>query len=62
VKIQKQFNCSYTDLVFFGDALTDWDATSRADVDFVVVGKENNIFKRRGLIVFVSMILKILFL
>ncbi len=46
--VKKQFNCSYTDMVFFGDALSDWQAASRVGVDFIGIGKENNIFTEGG--------------
>jgi phosphoglycolate phosphatase-like HAD superfamily hydrolase len=47
-KVKKQFNCSYTDMIFFGDALSDWQAASKVGVDFIGIGKENNIFTKGG--------------
>lgn len=37
-KIKAQFKCEYSDMVFFGDAVSDFEAAHKAGVDFVGLG------------------------
>ena len=42
-KIKAQFKCEYSDMVFFGDAVSDFKAAHEAGVDFVGLGVEGGI-------------------
>ena len=42
-KIKARFKCEYSDMVFFGDAVADFEAATKAGVDFVGVGDEGSI-------------------
>ena len=43
-KTRRKFNCSYSDMVFFGDSLSDMNEARKVGVDFIGIGDENNIF------------------
>lgn len=42
-KIKAQFKCEYSDMVFFGDAVSDFKAAHKAGVDFVGLGVKGGI-------------------
>lgn len=42
-KIKAQFKCKYSDMIFFGDAVSDFKAAHKAGVDFVGLGIKGGI-------------------
>lgn len=42
-KIKAQFNCEYSDMIFFGDATSDFDAALMAGIEFVGLGIEGGV-------------------
>lgn len=45
-KIKAQSNCEYSEMVFFGDAVSDFDAAKLAGVDFVGLGEAESVLGR----------------
>lgn len=42
-KIKTKFNCEYSDMIFFGDATSDFDAALMAGIEFVGLGVEGGV-------------------
>ena len=45
-KIKSKINCEYSEMIFFGDAVSDFEAARLAGVDFVGVGEAGSILGR----------------